>query len=579
MYVTPATCALLLRSVHSPVMNKTPETLNLDVAIIGAGAAGLYSAYRLLTGSNATGMRNDLRVAVFEASERIGGRVYSAHLAPTGVAGELGAMRYFTNQKIIHTLVEELLSQYDLKSVKFDTGGPENRIFYLRSSLCRGTDDVAAKTKYRVGERWKGKTADDIYECVVREVLEADGFSLDDIRSDPVQSGKKWNDMKKVLRYRFKGPYENCLVYELGFWQVVYDRTDQETFKFIRDSDGYDFVALSSSATEVFQLACDYPDIADYRTVEGGLQKVLQSMRLEIEKYGGKIWTGSCLQTFTNSSRHDFRYELDIYNPKKGTSWKIYANDIILCVSRRGLELLDAQSSMFTKFPCVAPGVHDALEALIPVPATKILMTFTEPWWEAKLGLKGKTTTDLPLRQSFYFGAEDCETTASLLLASYADMETTDFWRTLQGMKTDPENGFHVGRGVLQGNESVNEHERANHFVVEEVIRQLSKVLGEDVTIPEPCDSAFVDWGRDPHGGAYHLWKPGIKIWDVVPNMRCPFKDERVFIAGEVCSGLSCGWVENAFCSAEKIMREKYHLAAPEWLDEFGSESTYYLGW
>lgn len=560
-------------------MDKTPETLHLDVAVIGAGAAGLYSAYRLLTGSDADGNTNKLKVAVFEASERIGGRVHSAHLAPTGVTGELGAMRYFTKQKIIHSLIERVLSRYSLKSVSFDAGGPENHLFYLRSSFCRGTDDVAARTNYHMGEQWKGKTADDLYECILGEVLEADGYSLDDIRSDPVQSKKKWDDMKKVLRYRFNGPYENCLVHELGFWQVVLDRTDQETLKFVRDSDGYDFVMLCASASEIFQFLTDYPDNLDYRTVEGGLQKVLQSMALEIEEHGGTVWTGCCLQTFTKSSTNDFRYELDMYNHKNDITWKVFANDIMLCVPRRGLELLDAQSSMFTKFPSVAPGVRDAVEALIPVPVTKILMSFTEPWWEAKLGLKGKTATDLPLRQSYYFGAADPETSESLLVASYADMDSTDFWRTLQSMQTDPRNDLDNGCDIEQKNESVNKHERANRFVVGEVMRQLREVHGGDVSIPEPCDSAFVDWGRDPHGGAYHIWKPGTKVWDVAPMMRGPFKDERIFIAGEAYSGLQNGWVESAFCSAEKVMREKYHLAAPEWLDEFGSESSYYLGW
>ena len=44
---------------------------DLDVAIVGAGAAGTYLAYRLITA------RPDWRIAIFERSSRIGGRLWS----------------------------------------------------------------------------------------------------------------------------------------------------------------------------------------------------------------------------------------------------------------------------------------------------------------------------------------------------------------------------------------------------------------------------------------------------------------------------------------------------------------------
>ncbi|MFT6709512.1 MAG: hypothetical protein ACJATF_004379 [Flavobacteriales bacterium] len=55
--------------------------------------------------------------------------------------------------------------------------------------------------------------------------------------------------------------------------------------------------------------------------------------------------------------------------------------------------------------------------------------------------------------------------------------------------------------------------------------------------------------------------------------MRQPQKDERIFIVGEAYSDQQ-GWVEGAFCVTEHIMREKYGLECPDWLDK-----DYYLGW
>jgi len=54
--------------------------LDFDIAILGAGVSGL-AAGRILA-------KSGLRVAVIEARNRVGGRVFTAHIAPDGAAGE-----------------------------------------------------------------------------------------------------------------------------------------------------------------------------------------------------------------------------------------------------------------------------------------------------------------------------------------------------------------------------------------------------------------------------------------------------------------------------------------------------------
>ena len=57
----------------------------LDYAIIGGGITGLYSGWRLLTSND-----DNLSVAVFEASNRLGGRLLS--VVPPNVPGAPTAM-------------------------------------------------------------------------------------------------------------------------------------------------------------------------------------------------------------------------------------------------------------------------------------------------------------------------------------------------------------------------------------------------------------------------------------------------------------------------------------------------------
>ena len=56
-----------------------------DVAIIGGGISGLYTAWRL-------SQTTDLRVVLMESSGRFGGR-YQTVVLPGGFPADLGAMR------------------------------------------------------------------------------------------------------------------------------------------------------------------------------------------------------------------------------------------------------------------------------------------------------------------------------------------------------------------------------------------------------------------------------------------------------------------------------------------------------
>lgn len=70
------------------------------------------------------------------------------------------------------------------------------------------------------------------------------------------------------------------------------------------------------------------------------------------------------------------------------------------------------------------------------MPAVKIIMNFTENWWDIGKKneyrtveqMRGVSVTDLPLRQTLYFGTN----ADNFLLASYNDMITTEFWDVLQ---------------------------------------------------------------------------------------------------------------------------------------------------
>ena len=77
----------------------------------------------------------------------------------------------------------------------------------------------------------------------------------------------------------------------------------------------------------------------------------------------------------------------------------------------------------------------DDLGTVTCEPASKLFLTFAEPWWrkvptppgqtEATIQ-RGQSATDLPMRLCYYLGTE--ENGRSLLLASFTDSIGVEYW-------------------------------------------------------------------------------------------------------------------------------------------------------
>ena len=87
----------------APYAARAAAKPDLDVAIVGGGVAGAYAAWRLRQ------EKPQLRVRLFEASDRIGGRLHSVAFpqAPHLVA-EAGGMRFLKAHRHVSRLVDRL---------------------------------------------------------------------------------------------------------------------------------------------------------------------------------------------------------------------------------------------------------------------------------------------------------------------------------------------------------------------------------------------------------------------------------------------------------------------------------------
>lgn len=552
----------------------------LDVAVIGGGVAGAYCAWRL-TGAQG---RPGLSVALFEYSDRIGGRLYTKTIpGMPNIAAELGGMRYIPPEKgkpaSNQPMVSNLIDSLDLPSHDFLMGNPElgpdgqpigekENIFYLRGKHLKMFEQSdPAKVPYNLSWNERGKSVNDLQVFAYNLLVP--------------------NNQNLSLAQLMKTTVFGHPLYTYGFWNLLSQTLSSEAYQFMKDAGGYD--ANVANANAVAQLpATEYANTSGFKAITGGYQRlpltladqaakqgtaIHMNRRLaRIEKDGEGIYTLTFIVTETRVVYSDFGGVHEETVDKEGADPIILrAKDIILGLPRRSLELID-WSGWKEK------DVQHMLTSVLIQDAFKLLLAYDYPWWRAMGLVAGRSITDLPVRQIYYFGTEEDQpggekgNLRSLLMASYNDITTVPFWK---GLEHGPPFVGRLPQGVAglakadagDGNEgsAIPLAECiATDAMVQSAHQQILEVHGL-VDIDQPYSAIYQDWSSDPYGGGWHEWKAGYRYDLLMPKIRQPLSAERVFVCGEAYSN-NQGWVEGCLQTAEHVLREKFDLPWPDYL-------------
>lgn len=573
----------LRTAVQQGLTDGSDDGRDLDVAVVGGGVSGLYTAYRLIE-SDATPYDSD-DVEVFEQSDRIGGRLDS--ITPPGLeeAGELGGMRFKpTTHRIVNALVTDVFSDH-LTVADFPMGEPANHLRYLRGQRFRAdawqeaqTEGETFETRYFLHDEHVGFSPQQLLRAVIYDILNADPWFRETYGDRIEQTGaydhdidlgrREWNEIKLHLTYEFEGPYEGLSVSEMGLWTVLKDQLGQEGYEFVTDVMGYYALTANWNAAQAMaDIALDFATEPSFKTLRGGFDRIAYALAhaLLVEQ-GCTIRSQNSLRTFRATPDAERRYALTVENRPAASEWTVSADRVVLAMPRRSLELLDQYNFFFDD-----EDLQQNINSVFAQPALKLLMTFEEPWWTQEFGAEaGASVTDLPVRQCYYFGTnQGTDDERSLFLASYDDERAVTFWSDLadETMRSEPR----PSNSSAEENENELRATEAPSRMVEEAMAQIRELHGVDV--PEPYAAYYKNWAKDPYGGGYNHWKPDFSIKSVMQFMRRPNSEQAVHIVGSAYSGRQ-GWVEGALCTAEKTLQEEFGVEWPIWLAE-----DYYLGW
>jgi Flavin containing amine oxidoreductase len=539
----------------------------LDVAIVGGGVSGVYSCWRLLTAPQAKAAVPP-RIALFESSSRIGGRLLS--VVPPGIPDtrvELGGMRFPSS----HKRVKGLVAHFGLTVDPFPVAEPQNLVYVRGRRLRRQELGDAAKIPYLLAPDEQGS-----------DTLAAGFTALGATRALRVIQGSDRPELKDVdwKQIAETDRFDGHRLRDLPMQYVLQRNISQEAYKFAEDTSGYDSILHTWNAADglPWNLA-DFGASISYFHVREGYDVLPRMMAEGFKKAGGVTHLGQTLVSFDQVSLADGTPAIALrLVDRNNTARTQMARRLILAMPRRALELLDRSGAV------LAPGnrdVHELIGSVKPIPLFKLAICYSFPWWETLDAIpeqsdggkpfqpitQGQSITDLPLRQCYYW-AVDKETRNAVVLI-YDDGSDLDFWAGLRDRHKSPKLFPSVSAGVADsGSPGWNEHS-APRLMVEEAHRQLLEMHGvqDRADIPRPYAAAYRDWGEDPYGGGANFWPVNVDSVAVFRDILQPKPPVPVYICGEAYSNFQ-GWVEGPLETADKMLQVHFGLAPPPWLSE-----------
>ncbi len=525
----------------------------INIAIVGGGVSGVYCAWRLQQ------LNRGSKVVVFEASGHIGGRLLSVRPPDiNNMVAELGGMRILPDvqpliTRLIEVLNKELPASQKIETYPFPVDEPQN-IAYLRGTYLRLADFTLHPNKvpYNLPFLEKGGTAGTIIINAIEQIVP--GITNPSLNED---------QRRQMCQNAY---FSGRRLYEQGFWNVLGRVISGEGYQLGVDAGGYSTTLSNWNAADAIPwYLSDFGIKPDYRGFKQGFQQVPNTLAQFFTDVGGEIrldhkvtgfeWTGSGVT-------------LDVH-VKGEKGGKVEADSLILAMPRRSLDLLEPDSP-----PLQSKMMQELIGSVTPRPLFKLFTTYTNPWWR-NAGFTdatgkfvpveaGRTVTDLPVRQTYYWPRDDGKPATegpSMLMASYDDGANIGYW---DGLRPRRREAWKKGLEVpvpAQPFYKERQHDPNPWYkydpgvpMVAEVGRQLGLIHGLSYT-PDVRNAAFRDWGDDPFGGGWNSWNIGVQSPKVKDQIVKPYADKQLFICGEAYSDAQ-GWVEGALQTADMVLRK-----------------------
>lgn len=477
-------------------------TIETDIAICGGGISGLYTAYQLKQ------RYPELRIAVFEAQDRFGGKIQTISMLGGAFKAEYGGVRVEPDlQPTVDAFVREL-------------GLPVQPIVSHEAGSTRLLPELELLT--------------DEERALVEPHLDGDVALVLLIHAVQVVVGKQWPLDDDALdrpgraedRARFcrEATFDGVPLYRQGIWNVLSEVLSYEAVEFCREKGTfYNIKNQNQNAAEWIAQLLDMMLMTEpsYLPV-GGMEALSARVTQALLELGVELYPGHRLDTLVDGPTGVTLGFKDV---------QVSAQRVVLALPQLPLQRLGAQ---------LPTAVTDSLSAVKPFHMTWACCVVKNHWWDADtLPGNGDRT---PVR-AVHFEVNP-EVPDHGMVMFYCDEPWNNYWRNL----LEDEDGNLLFEQVEPLTNTGTRLRR--------VLERAIQTTFDRTELPEIVEWGIRDWSLPPYGGGAHLWEPGVDTEQVMRTLEAfslGSAQANVHICGEAYSNCQ-GFMEGALRSAERVL-------------------------
>ncbi len=468
----------------------------LDVAVVGAGAAGTYLAYRLIQA------RPDWRIGIFERSTRIGGRLWSVKVDGLAHPIELGGMRYMSGHRLVQSVVDEL----GIETRSFDPAEEPERTF-LRGVIGRSPDDPEGGRGYDLPAGEAGRSAADLMRGAFLEIV-PQARELD-------EAG--WR------RHRATATFGGRALTDWSIAEAVATILSPEGHRFTTDTFGYDSGIHPHNAGDAIQyiMGTGYPS-GKARVPVDGMDRIPSGARDAVR--GAVAGPSSSATTWRRVEIGEGSVLLGFAD---GSG--VRARRLVLTLPIPALEALAEASPLIN-----GPTWRSSVPVDRGLPGNEALLLV-----RPSLVARRRRRPDRPPDDHRPAEPED------LLLRRGASTDRP---------RSSPPSPTTATTSRSSRSPTAGVGERQPHRRLLEALRGWLAAAHPGAEVPAlPTGSAFQHWGADPREVGWHFWRAGANSDEMIDLAAQPDPSLQIHLCGEVFTRRGA-WVEGALETADAVV-------------------------